>query len=140
MKCHVGSPYFVVAGGTLFLAACSGTLSDIVSPILPSRPEVAHVAETEPPYRQIIATHFSEIFASTADVRNVRISSPRRVDYASDVAWSVCLKAETKNVANRSAGVGTYVVVIQKGQLADRRIASPSDKCDQDNYEALSLK
>jgi hypothetical protein len=51
--------------------------------------------------------------------------------------WRVCLKAEMKTTDGSSVA-RTYVVLIQRGQITDRRTASSSDKCDDEKYERIS--
>jgi hypothetical protein len=132
--------YATLTALALFLVDCSGSLTEVVSPLVQSQPSVPPPVEHEPAYRQIIAGHLSEIFTQAADARGVQISGLRRVDYASEVAWRVCVRAETNNITNRSGGVGTYAVFIQKDQIADRRIARPSDLCDRETYEPLGSR
>jgi hypothetical protein len=126
-----------IVGMVLLLPACSiGSLTDTISPLLPHRAE-SPVPEPEPAYRQLIADHMGELFAASAEVHNARISDVRKVDSTPSAAWRVCLKAEMK-VSDGSTITQTYVVLIQRGQITDRRSANPSDKCDDEKYERLS--
>lgn len=128
-----------IIGMVLFLTACSmGTITDTISPLL-SHPAETRAPEPEPAYRQLISDHIGELFAANAEVQNARISKIRKVDSYSSAAWTVCLKAEMK-MTDRSMVTGTYVVLIQRGQIVDRRSASPSDKCDKEKYEPLSTR
>jgi hypothetical protein len=127
----------LIFGALMLLAACSGTITEYVAPMLPSRPAEAHPPEPEPAYRQIIAARMSEIFPAATEARNVRISATRKVDYLSATAWRVCLKAETKDVTNRSSDARTYVLLIQRDRIVDRRLANAADRCDEEPYEPL---
>ena len=126
-----------IVGVISLLPACSmGSITDTISPLLPS-PRAETAPEPEPPYRQLIADHLGELFAANAEVHDAWISNVRKVDSSSGTVWRVCLTAEMK-VTDGSTVPRTYVVVIQRGQIADRRSANPSDKCDEEKYELLS--
>lgn len=127
-----------IVGMALLLPACSmGSLTDTISPLLPHPAETpAPAPEAEPAYRQLIADHMGELFAADAEVRNAHVSNVRKVDSSSSAVWRVCLKAEMKT-SDGSIVARTYVVLIQRGQIADRRSANPSDRCDEEKYEPL---
>jgi hypothetical protein len=126
-----------IIGVVLLLPACSmGSLTDAISPLLSSQHETP-APEPEPAYRQLIVDHLGELFAANAEVHNAWISNARKVDPSSSAVWRVCLKAEMK-VSDGSTVTRTYVVLIQRGQIADRRSVNPSDKCDEEKYEPLS--
>ena len=128
-----------IVGMALALAACSmGSLTDTISPLLPHHAETPPPApEPEPAYRQLIADHMGELFAANAEVRHARLSNARKIDSSASAVWQVCLKAEMK-VSDGSTVTRTYVVLIQRGQIGDRRSANSSDKCDEEKYEPLS--
>jgi hypothetical protein len=128
---------FAIVGMVLLLPACSISITDFVSPLLEHHAEAPPPPEPTPPYRQLIADHLSELFAANSEVSNARISSVRKLDSSSRAVWRVCLKAETKTTDGSSVA-RTYVVLIQRGQITDRRTASSSDKCDDEKYERLS--
>jgi hypothetical protein len=125
-----------IVGMVLLLTACTmGSLTDTFSPLLPHHTETP-APELEPPFRQLIAEHMGELFEANAEVHNAYISNVRKVDSSSSAVWRVCLKAEMKT-SDGSIVERTYVVLIQRGQIADRRSANPSDRCDEEKYEPL---
>jgi hypothetical protein len=128
---------FPIVGMVLLLPACSMSITDFVSPLLDHHVEAPSTPEPAPPYRRLIADHMSELFAANSEVSNARISDVRKLDSSSSAVWRVCLKAEMKT-SDGSSVARTYVVLIQRGQITDRRTASSSDKCDDEKYERLS--
>jgi hypothetical protein len=128
---------FAIVGMVLLLPACSISMTDFVSPLLEHHAEAPASPEPAPPYRQLIADQMSELFAANSEVSNARISSVRKLDSSSRAVWRVCLKAEMKT-SDGSSVARTYVVLIQRGQITDRRTANSSDKCDDEKYERLS--
>jgi hypothetical protein len=128
---------FPIVGMLLLLPACSMSITDFVSPLLGHHADAPPPPEPAPPYRQLIADHMSELFAANSEVSNARISSVRKLDSSSSAVWRVCLKAEMKTTDGSSVA-RTYVVLIQRGQITDRRTASSSDKCDDEKYERIS--
>jgi hypothetical protein len=127
---------FAIVGMVLLLSACSMSITDYVSPLLERHAEAPAAPEPIPPYRQLIANHMAELFAANAEVSHARISGARKLDSSASAVWRVCLKAEMKS-SDGNAVARTYVVLIQRGQITDRRTASSSDKCDEEKYEPL---
>lgn len=125
-----------IIGVVLLLPACAMSITDVISPLLPSQ-HAETPPEPEPAYRQLIADHLGELFAVNAEVHNAWISNVRKLDSSSSSVWRVCLTAEMK-VSDGSTVTRTYVVLIQRGQIADRRSVNPSDKCDEEKYEPVS--
>jgi hypothetical protein len=130
---------FPIIGMTLLLPACATSITDYVSPFLGHHTEAPPPEPDPPPYRQLIASHISELFAANAEVSNAQISSVRKLDSASSAIWRVCLRAEMKS-SDGSTVARTYVVLIQREQITDRRTASSSDKCDEEKYEPLNSR
>jgi hypothetical protein len=128
--------YVGILGLVLLLPACSMSVTDFVSPLLEHHAEAPPPPEPVPPYRRLIADHMGELFAVNSEVSNVRISDVRKLDSSASAVWRVCLKAETKT-SDGSTVARTYVVLIQRGQITDRRTASSSDKCDDEKYDRL---
>jgi hypothetical protein len=127
---------FSIIGMVFLLAACSMSMSDVVSPLLEHHAE-APPPEPAPPYRRLIANQLSELFAASSEVSNARVSSLRKIDSSSSAVWMACLKAEMKS-SDGSMVPRTYVVLIQRGQITDRRTANSSDRCEEEKYERLS--
>jgi hypothetical protein len=128
---------FPIVGMVFLLPACSMSITDYVSPLLEHHAEAPPPPEPAPPYRQLIASHMSELFAANAEVHNAWISTVRKLDSSPGAVWRVCLKGEMKT-SDGSAAARTYVVLIQRGQITDRHGATPSDKCDEEKYEPLN--
>jgi hypothetical protein len=120
---------FVLA---LVLAGCSvSEVSGVFDKPAESNPAGA------PPYRQIISQRLGEVFASTAEPRDVQISEARPAKLPSGAAWRVCLRATLTGITGQSTGPLTYVVFVTRDGIADRRLAVADDQCQQESFQRL---
>jgi len=110
----------------------------VLSGCATSAPPPPPQAETEPPYRNLIAQHLDTLFAEDSKMRSVSISGIRRSATPAGPEWRVCVRGAASNVAG-GVSSRTYVVFInRKHEITDRRLARPEDGCDRESYERLA--
>jgi hypothetical protein len=103
----------------------------------PTPPAVTAAPEPLPPVKQIIARERATLFRGESNPRNIRVGAVRRFEKPSGSDVGACLKASLTGATGKSLGTVTYVVTVERNQIADRRRAAPADECEADSYEPL---
>jgi hypothetical protein len=106
------------------LAACS------------TAPPPSAAPQPLPAVKQTIAA--SKLFTDNANARNVTISGVRRFSTVLGYELGACVRASTISMTGKPMGTVTYVVIVDRNQVIERRTATPEDECTRENYEPLA--
>jgi len=109
---------FQAIGLAVFLSACSAAIYEPAAP------------QGEPPTKQKIAEHISEIFTDSSHPTDILVTPAQAAVEQGLFGWMVCVRARVTSVSGGDAGFQTFAVFFQKQQMVLRRRAEPHDKCE----------
>ena len=94
----------------------------------------AAAPEPEPDATRLVRDNLTRIFLENSAPTNVRMSALRR--NASGHGWTACIKATITTVGKATRAV-TYVIPFERGDIGMRRVATPEDVCESEQYARL---
>ena len=117
------------------LAACA---ADSHSPL----PEFMRVQASEPPppepapdVKRIVSEKLDSVFVSTSYPQNVRVSAPHHE--VRGPGWNACVRADVTSATGKPLGEQTYRIIINNGEIADRKRVGDEDNCVSEKYAPI---
>jgi hypothetical protein len=111
-------------GLAVVLSACSAQIYEPAAP------------QGEPPTRQMITAHISEIFTESSHPTDILVTPAQPAVEQGLFGWLVCVRARVAAISGGDAGFQTFAVFFQRQQMVQRRRAEPHDRCE--GFERLS--
>jgi hypothetical protein len=125
-----------MAGAALTLAGCG--IADSRSPV----PEFMRAKVSEPPppepppdVGRLVRERLDSVFIATSYPRQVEVSPPHHEPQGP--GWTACVRAELTSAMGQPLGIQTYRIVIEGGDIVDRRRAEADDICESETYRPI---
>ena len=119
----------VIAGALMPLTACGGLSGSHSS--VPGPPQ----ADAEPDVKELVRAAADGLFTTSPSA--VSVSQSHRLTAG---RFSACVQALVPSVVDGAPQPATLVILIEHGNLIDRRRATTYDKCADEKYEKVEAR
>ena len=117
------------------LAACAADSHSSLPEFMRAQASEPPPPESAPDVKRIVSEKLESVFASTSYPQNVRVSPAHHE--VRGPGWNACVRADVTSATGKPLGEQTYRIIINDGEIADRKRVGGEDNCVSEKYAPI---